>query len=398
MRMWVWSGSAPVTRPGRLCLAGREPDIRTGCTGPGARRYPSSFGKRVWCGFFTDRRRGPNTLSMEGERGWTPPASQSVSATGNAYVAGRDINIFQEPAAGVPFADRDALSRLLRAATVRIDGGANGGTGYFVAPGIVATCARVITRGSDGSLPPVLHGWIAAEGKDMVLETVPGWFFPGEDNAGIAFLRALGCDDVRPVLTAPTAVPGDLMWVFGHPPGEFRDGHSVSVTYQGLSRTSGPGNTLLGRIAGPGLGQDLAGAPVLNFRTGAVCGMVCLPAQGDSAYLMSVASLLERGPLADGGPGSLAEPADWLSVLPDEQIRAGGWLYPGPQLRAYLEAAVRAAQVHPWVIPEITPPPLTSVYVHQKAKASEGSRLRARLLPDPVCQTRMRHTVHMRLL
>jgi HEAT repeat protein len=108
--------------------------------------------------------------------------------------------------------------------------------------------------------------------------------------------------------------------------------------------------------------------------------MLCLSSGTGSAHIVPASYMVARCPEVADAQAMAAGNVAWLAALTDEQIRAGGWLYPGPRLRAYLDAAVRAAQVHPWVIPEITPPPLTSVYVHQKAKVSEGSRLRARLL------------------
>jgi len=43
----------------------------------------------------------------------------------------------------------------------------------------------------------------------------------------------------------------------------------------------------------------------------------------------------------------------------------------GPGLRAYIDAAMRAANEHPYpgIVPGLTPPPLTAVYLHQQARS-----------------------------
>ena len=184
------------------------------------------------------------------------------------------------------------------------------------------------------------------------------------------------------VLLSDAVAVGDPMWAYGHPR-SFRGGDSALLTYQGPSRlVSASGSWESGRVVGAPVHEGYSGSAVLNRRTGAVYGMLCLSSGAGSAHIVPASYMVARCPEVADAQAVAAGNVAWLAALTDEQIRAGGWLYPGPRLRAYLEAAVRAAQVHPWVIPEITPPPLTSVYVHQTAKVSEGSRLRARLLAD----------------
>ena len=81
--------------------------------------------------------------------------------------------------------------------------------------------------------------------------------------------------------------------------------------------------------------------------------------------------------------------------LDDTQVRTGGWRYPGPGLRSYLAAALKAAERHPYpgIDPAVAPPPLSGVYVRPETWAEseagnsspEGQKLPARTvfeLPD----------------
>jgi hypothetical protein len=218
----------------------------------------------------------------------------------------------------------ETLTGLVRAATVQLDTDWSLGTGFFIAPGIVATCAHVVE--SDYGIPArAVRGRLVAADRNPVLEIVKadGWFSRGGDEGhDMAFLHAQDCDDIRPVLVAPGAAPTDPMWTFGHPDGDFRNGFSANVTYEGPSQAAKFGTVLRGRVSGAGLQKST---------------------------------------------GTLAH---WLDYLDDDQIRAGGWPYPGPRLRSYLGAAVRAAEEHPYpgVLDERKQPPLTAVYVRQQAK------------------------------
>jgi hypothetical protein len=256
------------------------------------------------------------------------------------------------------------------------------GTGFFVAPGVVATCAHVLAKSRD-FLPAEISGTIFATGREFALEATPEWYFREHpDDVDLAFLHAPQALDVPYVLLSDAVAVGDPMWAYGHPRA-FLGGDSALLTYQGPSRiVSASGSWESGRVVGAPVYEGYSGSAVLNRRTGAVYGMLCLSSGTGSAHIVPATYMVARCPEVAAAQAGTAGKLGWLSTLTDEQIRGGGWLYPGPRLRAYLEAAIRAAQVHPWVIPEITPPPLTSVYVHQKAKASEGTRLRARLLAD----------------
>lgn len=243
-------------------------------------------------------------------------------------------------------------------------------TGFFVAQGVVATCAHVLSETRAG-LPGQVSGRLMS-GQSIVLETVPEWYLRADPGGlDLAFLRAADGIDAPHVLLSGALTLHDPTWAYGHPAGQFRNGQSAGFTYQGPSRLREDGGQWEPhRLTGTPVGGGYSGSPVLNLRTGAVCGMLCTSDEAGSAHMVSADNIVTGCPVVwetQSAPGANAR---WLSGLSDQQITDGGWLFPGPRLRTYLDAAIRAAADHPYpgVVPGITPPPLTAVYVRQQAE------------------------------
>src|SRR4051794_20931939 len=84
--------------------------------------------------------------------------------------------------------------KLLKAATVALTvpgprGVPIAGTGFFVAPYLVVTCAHVLADGPS-EIPPVVNGQITATGAQFVLEPVPELYFRDSVvGLDLAFLR-----------------------------------------------------------------------------------------------------------------------------------------------------------------------------------------------------------------
>ncbi|SNT63029.1 Trypsin-like peptidase domain-containing protein [Actinomadura meyerae] len=246
------------------------------------------------------------------------------------------------------------------------------GTGFFVAPGLVATCAHVLAATPE-ALPARVRGRLVALGSDLDLRTDPGRFF--RDTAtglDLALLTADGVD--RAVTTSAQLRTQDLLWTFGHPAGQFRAGQHASFTYQGDSRRSPDEALELPRVYGVPVGPGYSGSPVVNTRTGAVCGMLSTSDKAGSAHLIPITAILARCPEA-----ASASHGEWLAALTDEQLAAGGWAFPGPRLVAYLTAAASRASDHPYpgVLADVRRPPLSRVYVRQHASARARGKLTA---------------------
>ncbi|MER6375522.1 trypsin-like peptidase domain-containing protein [Streptomyces mirabilis] len=291
----------------------------------------------------------------------------------------------------------DATQNLLRAATVALTVRSSGaapwavGTGFFIAPGLVATCAHVVADSAE-SLPEVVHGQVGTDGREIRLRPRPEHYFR---DTGVGFDLALlqVVPDEDPLDHADSWVlfdrgllDGDNVWAWGHPDGMFRGGQAVELAYQGPSRRQPLGPGVLSRLWGPPVGGGYSGSAVLNKRTGAVSGMLCTSDHSGSAHALSAPALLSRCPqrvrdlhtAASRAVSSRLPHTDqpWFQTLTDDQLRAGGWAFPSRQLRTYLEAAERAAEAHPYpgVVPGNVAPPLSTVYVSQHAHSLRTDR------------------------
>jgi hypothetical protein len=262
------------------------------------------------------------------------------------------------------------------------------GTGFFVAPGVVATCAHVVAA-SATELPRRIMGRIASRSLVLELEARPERYFltPG-DGLDLAFLQVTDANRRE----SPAALPlsdrlavGDALWTHGHPSGMFRAGQSATFTYEGTSARAFERPNSLHRLRGTVVTAGFSGSPVLNRRTGCVAGMLITADRIGSSHMVGARELTAR---IDPGWCDSRWSTDcrtWLGTLSDAQIEAGGWPFLGPQLREFLDISALAARKHPHpgVIPGTEPPPLSTVYVHQHATAYRGPDL----VPDDETRT-----------
>lgn len=278
----------------------------------------------------------------------------------------------------------DQLEDLLRSCTVRVIGSRSSGAGFFVAPGVVLTCAHV-ARDSAGLVvrwerdnEPAVEAPVTGQ---VTILTQRGRPIPalGEDYPDIAVLRVDGLAG-HPCAGISTGWPaaGDTFRVFGYP----LEGGAVQLTpvrvaYRG---TKGVQPTAYLDLAADTIKPGMSGAAVLNLRTGAVCAVVVAskhPAQPDGALAVPMAAISsDLGGILAANRAFHRRDFRWPQALDDAQVHAIGWQYPGPHLRAYLDAAVRVAEEHPYPAPEGRQPPLAVVYVRQRARAVSDSRRR----------------------
>ncbi|MEU2121131.1 trypsin-like peptidase domain-containing protein [Nocardia niwae] len=266
---------------------------------------------------------------------------------------------------------RSALVEALSHAVLALAGGDETvGTGFFVAPGLVLTCAHVVPEG----LGTVSAVWA---GETLALAVVPEWRLPsGPDGTGpdLALLRLERTIDHPVVCLAFDIEPGDELWGYGHPDGVYRAGDSVTFRATGPSSRGMPGEEAvpLQHVSDGRAGPGFSGGPVLNWRTGAVCGVMRFAYGLDrgvpGARLVPIARILAAYPFLEPPQAVTADRRAWLRRLDDDQLRHGGWRYPGPMLRDYLESARDAALNHPYAIgvPGAARPLLSEVYLDQR--------------------------------
>lgn len=280
--------------------------------------------------------------------------------------------------------DPRGWEQLLTNATVALDVPQGGsvrpvqGTGFFVTPDIVATCAHVISR--DMLRESFVVGAFA-RGRGWRLEAHPERFhLDRATGLDLALLRVTGSGDDEvsgtPVWLDAAAEVGDDLWTYGHPDNDYRaGGQPATFTFEGTSRLSGEAEAIgLPRLRGASAGGGFSGSAVVNRRTGAVCGMLCASNMKlGTAQLLSAAEILARCPEARRARAAVHAYTGWLGTLSDAQLRAGGVRFPGPEVRAYLAAVERGAEEHPYpgVVPGGTLPPLSAVYIEQQTGRTE---------------------------
>ncbi len=242
----------------------------------------------------------------------------------------------------------------------------NVGSGVFVAPGLIVTCAHVITD-RDGT-PTAGRASGTWRGRTFPLEIVKDWIRPWAAGAGpdLALLRANTVDQPW-VELCDLAEIGDDVWAYGYPQGHYRDGDSVAFRYEGPSQAPG---TQLHKLAQGQAMPGMSGAPVLNWRTGGIIGIVRASRDSSTdlgARLVPAASITaEFGDAITAARGTTTD-SSWLALLTDDQLRAGRWPRPSRQIREYLAAMAKHARDYPYAMPFDSAPPLIDLYVQQKA-------------------------------
>ncbi|MEW1836897.1 trypsin-like peptidase domain-containing protein [Nonomuraea angiospora] len=236
------------------------------------------------------------------------------------------------------------------------------GTGFFVGPGVVATCAHVLEPGL------AIEGTLGGVALEFTCD--PGHYFRDASGLDLAFLTVVGePPQVTPVTLCGAAEVGDPLWTYGHPKGAFRAGQPATFRYEGSSlRSAEPGAPALPRLRGTPVAGGFSGSPVLNLRTGCVLGMLCTSDHKGSAHLLPAGEILARC------PQPMRAHEEWLVLLSDEQIRASGLRYAGPRLRTYLSTAAHAARNHPNAGTRRAPQ-LPEVYFEQRARLGDTSEI-----------------------
>jgi hypothetical protein len=160
------------------------------------------------------------------------------------------------------------VADLLPEAAVRIDvDSVPSGTGFFVAPGQVMTCAHVIepaVLGTAKGSPRIQV--MDSRGRVHELAREPAT----DREADLAWLRLLTAPiDVPAVLLFGDVGVGDEVSGYGFPPGK-PDG--VPATFEVEGYTGGARRLI--KFKEGQVQPGMSGAPLLNLRTGAVCGII----------------------------------------------------------------------------------------------------------------------------
>ena len=160
------------------------------------------------------------------------------------------------------------LENLLQRCTVKltIPGKRGHGTGFIVAPGLILSCAHVV-KGKDNQYHKnPIKIW---QKQKCVFEAKVKKWIPDFDIALLEFSPPP--DSQLPCVYLDEAVSsGDELYAFGYPDQDFPNGCPVTFNCEGHTGDEPPLIKLKAGLIRPGI----SGSPLLNTRTGKVCGVV----------------------------------------------------------------------------------------------------------------------------
>ncbi len=158
------------------------------------------------------------------------------------------------------------LEDLLHQCTVKltIPGQIGTGTGFFVAPGLILTCAHVVDSAGES---PIQIMWNNQENwaQAVVTESFPKPY-------DLALLKVNRPIDANPpcVYLSSEVQSRDPLYLFGYPDIDFPNGCPVTFGCEGLT---GDDPQII-KFASGQVRPGMSGSPLLNQRTGNVCGIV----------------------------------------------------------------------------------------------------------------------------
>jgi photosystem II stability/assembly factor-like uncharacterized protein len=153
--------------------------------------------------------------------------------------------------------------------TTRVQVLDNWGTGFFVAPGLILTCAHVAEKAYEGNTPIVVQ-WNNAEYPATIEEIVPEPLIRSDMSYPYPDLALLRVELTKhPCVYLHEAIDlDDKLYSYGYP-SDYPSGDSASFGYEGPSS-----NPYMLKLKDAQASPGLSGAPLLNRRTGGVCGIV----------------------------------------------------------------------------------------------------------------------------
>lgn len=186
----------------------------------------------------------------------------------------------------------------LPACCVRVDvGGLHAGSGFFAAPGIVVTCYHVLSLGDLSSKEAGANISIVSQAGDTY-QVLDHREWSGTDEDDLAILRVEPADDHAVVLLDTGLRARDQLHTFGFPEG-YPTGAPAALVAEGWMEADRWLKVAQGQVR-----RGMSGSPVLNIRTGAVCGILKRSSDTSQAlggYAVSVRRLFKLSPTLSSG-------------------------------------------------------------------------------------------------
>ena len=159
------------------------------------------------------------------------------------------------------------LNRLLQKCTVRLRVSGGYGTGFFVAPGLILTCAHVV----ENTRLSLVDAFWRETNQTYTIEIDKVLSDP---NIDLALLRLVNKIPNHPCVYFDQSNPqlDDRLYSFGYPEDNL-GGDSITCGYEGESFRA---DSSLHKLKEGQFNYGSSGSPLLNRRTGGVCGMVII--------------------------------------------------------------------------------------------------------------------------
>jgi hypothetical protein len=161
-------------------------------------------------------------------------------------------------------AEREII-QLLKNSSVAISLNDSVGTGFFVAPNLILTCAHVV-ESADRQLIQVfspIYGWSSEALVEHIFES----------PTDLALIRLQSSISDYSCVYLDRYVPsiGQHLYAYGHPDNDYRSGDSITLEFEGESYLE---NILLYKLKSGEVDFGFSGSAVLNRLTGGVCALV----------------------------------------------------------------------------------------------------------------------------
>ncbi len=189
-----------------------------------------------------------------------------------------------------PKSHPDLLANLLLRCTVRISSNGRLGTGFFVAPGYILTCAHVVGQ-SHAAHQKIPFSW---DGRDYsaFLERLDPDPCPVDDIFPDIAILSTALHDTPYVHLVAGYKDSDPFYSFGYS-GLRPGGESLSADCEGVARYDPMlPDTHLIKFKGTQVLPGISGSPVLNRNTNGVCGII-KRTRGDGGDLGGLAVRIE---------------------------------------------------------------------------------------------------------
>jgi len=166
------------------------------------------------------------------------------------------------------------LNNLLKNCTVKLSEpkSKKAGTGFFVARNLILTCYHVISGAENGFIDVL---WYQdnqlINSKAKIIKQI--YNTNEKINPDLALLELQDKEINHSFISFNSEINmGDALWGFGYPENAFTESESIDLSFVDITGGEIPLLKLHGQLVSKGY----SGSPVLNIRTGAICGMITL--------------------------------------------------------------------------------------------------------------------------